>query len=620
MTWFRTNTTVFLLLITTLSFGQITKENHLIIGKIELGDKNYNSAIKHLTLATNQIPNSYEPFYYRAMAKVELGDFIGGELDIDKAIEIDPRNENLFILAANIKERLNKYKDAFNQLDLALKLNSRNPDIFLNRAIINLNTNQPLKAKEDCEKALLLNSKKELVYIIKGISNNNLKKYKEAISDFNLIIENNPFNAINYVRRASAFYHLEKLDLAMNDLESAFKLEPDNSYAYFQRALIYKKEERVTKAIEDLNRVIELEPNTTSAYYNRANLHADSKNYKAAIEDYTTVLSLSNKNVLTYFNRAITYQKLKQNKAALEDIEKAISIYPDFVDAYKVRASIKQELGDYYGAKSDNETAEIINKSKISLTDSLKVEEERFIAQLTSFSNGKSNGTALKKIDIAITQPLVLSTFSDKTEKHIIDIWNNTNNSYSSYHLLAIDDKVNTAILKEQLNALNGSIAEKRNTDNLVKRGIIYTLLEKPDLALLDLNEAISLGNTNHLAYFCRGNLMYSTLRKLENESINSSLQTVIKDFTKCVELNPKFAYAYFNRAYIKFQENNYVGAIDDYTKAIKASESFTDAYFNRALLLLILDNKSKACEDMSKAGELGKSLAYKIIGKYCSN
>ena len=45
-------------------------------------------------------------------------------------------------------------------------------------------------------------------------------------------------------------------------------------------------------------------------------------------------------------------------------------------------------------------------------------------------------------------------------------------------------------------------------------------------------------------------------LNEFINQSEESSytLSMVIKDYDKCIELNPNFAYAYFNRAYLKFQ------------------------------------------------------------------
>ena len=43
-----------------------------------------------------------------------------------------------------------------------------------------------------------------------------------------------------------------------------------------------------------------------------------------------------------------------------------------------------------------------------------------------------------------------------------------------------------------------------------------------------------------------------------------------IEDYTQAIELDPKFAEAYFNRGNAKHSSGDYAGAIEDYTKAIE--------------------------------------------------
>ena len=133
----------------------------------------------------------------------------------------------------------------------------------------------------------------------------------------------------------------------------------------------------------------------------------------------------------------------------------------------------------------------------------------------------------------------------------------------------------------------------------------------------MDFNKSLHLDADNYMAYFGKANMLYQIINKVEESSY--TLAMVIKDYDKCVELNPNFTYAYFNRAYLKFQNEDCIGAIEDYSKAIKQSPSFAEAHLNRALILLILENNEQACKDLSKAGELGIIKGYSLIGKYCN-
>jgi tetratricopeptide (TPR) repeat protein len=371
--------------------------------------------------------------------------------------------------------------------------------------------------------------------------------------------------------------------------------------------------------------VIELQPNSATAYYNRAVIYGDKENFKAALDDYNKVLTLNNKNILAYFNRAITLQQLKRLKDARKDIEKTIELYPDFVDAYKVRASLKQELGDYYGAEQDLQTAAIINESKLNYSDSLKQVEELFIAKVTSFSDGNTNtssGTS-KLNDISLSPAYGLSLIPTQKEKHIIDAWNKTNKSFTSFYLYYLDDR-EVVLANTQNSVLDGInkqlLKTSTNAELYLKRAIVYTSLNQFDKAILDLNKSISLDPTNYIAYFSRATMIYSIIKSLnETENSNYSLDMVINDYDKCIKENPNFSFAYFNRANLKCQQENYIGAIEDYSEAIKVSSSFSEAYLNRALILLILDNKEQACIDLSKSGELGNTSVYDIIAKYCN-
>ena len=74
----------------------------------------------------------------------------------------------------------------------------------------------------------------------------------------------------------------------------------------------------------------------------------------------------------------------------------------------------------------------------------------------------------------------------------------------------------------------------------------------------------------------------------------------------------------YDNRGSIKTLFEDYRGAISDFTKAIELNPKYATAYYNRGISKLTLQDINGGCLDLSKAGELGLEKAYEKIKEKC--
>lgn len=96
-------------------------------------------------------------------------------------------------------------------------------------------------------------------------------------------------------------------------------------------------------------------------------------------------------------------------------------------------------------------------------------------------------------------------------------------------------------------------------------------------------------------------------LRKGNNAGQNNDLSTAIINFTKAIELDPKYANAYFNRGIAYSNLKKYPEAIADYTKAIELDPKYADAYYNRGGAYKALGKTKEANADFAKTKELEK-------------
>ena len=86
-----------------------------------------------------------------------------------------------------------------------------------------------------------------------------------------------------------------------------------------------------------------------------------------------------------------------------------------------------------------------------------------------------------------------------------------------------------------------------------------------------------------------------------------------------CSQSNQNLANDYFDSGYVKYSQSDYMGALADYSKAIELDSNYAWAYFNRGVTKLNLGLLDGGCLDLSKAGELGIMEAYDVIKEYCN-
>ena len=111
------------------------------------------------------------------------------------------------------------------------------------------------------------------------------------------------------------------------------------------------------------------------------------------------------------------------------------------------------------------------------------------------------------------------------------------------------------------------------------------------------------------IEYFKSGNVKYEL----------DDYRGAIQDYNKAIELNPKDEIAYYNRGNAKSKLEDYHGAIQDYNKAIELNPNDKDAYNFRGIAKFKLGDTNGACLDFSKAGELGLEKAYEAIKRLCN-
>lgn len=652
--------------------AQYDKDVFNFRGRVALSDGKYSEAIGHFNILARLDTTDCWTFFYRGIAKYNLGDLRGAQADFNTSVRLNPVFTNGYHFRAITLSRFGKYDEALRDLDKAMELRPGLDGLYFSRGVTYFLAQQFDKAVDDFDRYIRKEPKDPSAYLNRGACYLFLNDTTKALDDYNRAIRLDRFDPEGYIRRGRVYAQRKDYEEAVADMDKAIALDTANTFAYFNRALMYYDQNNYNAAMKDLNRVLRDEPGNALTLYNRSLINAQVGNMDDALADMDRVININPDNVLAYYNRASFFVRMERWLDALDDYDKAIELYPDFAKAYLNRSYVKNMLGRTKSSKQDYDIAQ------------KKVSEYR--AKNASDEGSFADTTKKYSSLIALDADFAKKDFDNELLQNR-DI-NIRLKSLYKFSLSARRDNESVALSHRYENPLiDRFIADSpivmtvSNSDSLVKpvfeRGIEASIYGDSNLAagdpksMTDADKAFVRGlynvqskqftsalNQYDAALAAEGSGQYSEYYKafyhlnrgvLRAEmidfisSIESNVQTLTMDdkgttrarvrdqvsrtydYSEAIEdmiaadrILPGVPYVYFNLGNLYCLSSKFVESVDNYTKAISVYPYMGDAYYNRGLVLIYLKDKEKGCIDLSRAGELGVADAYSVIARYC--
>lgn len=652
---------IFILISSCFANAQINTNRVLDNGRNALYFEDYVLSIQYFNQVIALRPNLPEPYYFRAIAKIRLEDFVGAEADCSLALELNQFKPEILYARGFARKRLNKTAEALADFNKALEFDSQNADFLINRIEAYEKLEQYDKALTDIE--FLLSKKSKISNMLQLEKCQILLQKKDSIAALETIqkaITKDSTYADFFGARAFIFLQKQDDKNALSDYNRAIALKTENIGSYINRGILNYRVKNYRGALADYNRAVELDSSNTQALFNRGLLRSEVGDLNNALADFGQLLELDNNNNDARYQRALTAMSLKEYKIALRDYKQLIEQYPHFAPAYFGKAEAHQGLGNNKQAAIDRyrgqqlmemkpdkkaQKTEFNNKAQI-------VQTQTGIKDKTKdFENISDNSGNSSRYDDKIRGQIQNQQTDAKLKKNYnLNFYapNDNLRKQNNYHPLieALNQKQAAKILitndevpltqnlielhLKQIALLDEKIKASAQTDLLLERAINQAVLLNLNVAIEDLNKAIELDGKNALAYFCRANIRYKLLELELNQSKKEKeitpnadkikqllAQLILADYDKTIALRPDFRFAYLNRGNACFLVKNSTEAIQNYTQAIAAQKNFPEAYFNRGLVQLNTNEQEKAIADLSKAGELGIYQAYNLIKRF---
>lgn len=652
--------------------AQYDKDVFMFRGRHALSEGRYSDAISQFNILARLDTSDCWVYFYRGIAKYNLGDIRGALGDFDSSVSINPVFTNGYHFRAITLSRSGKYDEALKDLETAMMLRPGLIGLYYSRGVTYFLAQQFDKAVEDFDKYIKKEPDDPSAYLNRGATYLFLADTTKALADYNKAIALDRFDPEGYIRRGRVHALRKDYKEGIADMDKAISIDTTNTFAYFNRALMYYDQNNYNAAMADLNRVLRDEPGNALTLYNRSLISAQVGNFEDALADMDHVININPDNVLAYFNRASYFVQMGRWMDALDDYDKAIELYPDFAKAYLNRSYVKIMLGRTNSSKQDYDTAQ---KKVREYRDKNKTDEGSFadttkkysslIALDADFAKKGFENELLQNRDINIRlKPLYKFSLSQTRDNQNVALRHR-------YENLLIDKFISDSPIVMTISNSDSLVRPKfergidasiygdsylsagdpkslTEADRQFIRGLYSVQSKQFNTALSQFDAAVNADPEGRYSEYYkafyhinRGVLRAEMIDFIS--SIENSVQTLtmddqgttrarvrdqvsrtydyseaIDDMLAADKLLPGVPYIYFNLGNLYCLSSRFVESVDNYTKAIDVFPYMGDAYYNRGLVLIYLKDKEKGCIDLSRAGELGVGDAYSVIAKYC--
>lgn len=261
--------------------------------------------------------NRADLYLRRAQCYVDREQIGAAMMDVNQAINIDPKNVNAFLLLSDIYYLLGDEQNISKTLNRALEVDPYDSRPMVKLAELNLLQQNLNLAFGYIDNALKINTFNPKAYFVRGMTFMAKQDTASALKNF-MIAREQDADFVDPMREISKIYMAQNNPLAEQFLR--------NTVAHF--------------------------PNEAMARYDLALFLQDHQAPEEALAHYDTLLMIQPENSRLLFNKGYVYfVYLGDNEKALEYFNRSLDSDPTYLDALYNKGHVLEQMGDYVQAK-----------------------------------------------------------------------------------------------------------------------------------------------------------------------------------------------------------------------------------------------------------------------------
>jgi tetratricopeptide (TPR) repeat protein len=353
------------------------------------------------------------------------------------------------------------------------------------------------------------------------------------------------------------------------------------------------------RAITHDDRAIELDRKNASDWNNRGLAKASKGDWDAAIADYTRAIELDPERAMTWGNRGIAKENKGDSDGAIADLSRAIELAPTVSRAWCGRGFARANKGDQDGAIADFTRAIELDPKLAAAWGNRGFAKE---------SKGDDDGAIADYTRVIEFDPEYVMAWRNRgSAKSKKGDYGGAIADCERFLELAPNDSQAPAVRAEieRLKGLrdkanDGAGDARERAEEAFKSGRERSVKGDFDGAIADYSRAIELDPRYALAWGSRG------AARAKKEDWDGA----IADYTRAIELDPTLASAWGCRGFAKASKRDWDGTIADLDRAIELDPKETSDWGNRGFAKASKGDYGGAIADYTRAIELAPTLA----------
>lgn len=541
-----------------------------------------------------------------------------------KALEIEPRQDEVRSMLIDILLVQNKFDESLDLANEAIRLEPKNDKGYFRLAQIYVQQWRLREATRELSSAIALNDKSAIYYALRS----DIKKYqgdiKGALEDQLLATNSTTDNAqkvIQLIELSSLNYEVGNVQPAIDTLYEALALDPKNVDTHQTLVKLLIAEKQWPQLIKEYERALAQKPDNAELHLLLGDALYMIRNDAEALEEYKKAANLNGQDPKPHRHIAALYMNNLDYAEAAKAYKRALNIDPMSVTDLVSLGFCNAQDDDYLQAEAALVTALALKQVSgdrgpqdtkrediIRALASLLYIEGRYADALSQFEALVAltqNTPKAREDQFLLTQAKAMSTLKESSLQEFIHAFNNITNNKDLYRLALVQTllRLNKPDMAIQFMSPVSEHVVKKDARWLLLKAQAFRQLGALDKASKLIDQSIEACSPTKdtqpsLLAECMIEKAMVQLAHKQPAQAESTIQQAISIYTK----HPQ---CYTILATIALHRKDYKEASTWVQKALEVNPYFTDAYLIAGDINMLQKNFKEASNNYKKAAEL---------------